>query len=439
MFAALVWLFLALPASSDIFYACSNYANGSAGTIEQTGNAFKVNKDIVANLGVDAWGFTFRDHAGAERAMIREYFYGPNDTVYVWAPPDWSRPRVNRKDWASNIHAVAAHGKYLYLATYESYAGGSTAQNSGEVVRINMENGYAPDKRYHYQEFSTNGHTSSPHAEAIHIQGDKVYVLFGISYNGVSDYDPSEIVEFDLELNYKRTFKLEDTGKNLTGKNPLRMAYYNGKLYVACIGGYQGPNSWGDIWEVDLAENNPAAPKQVLDGHTIPYDLGGGQKAAVGMYGIQFASDGTAYILTGSYDSSDKDGKFRARLFVTTAAKLADGAGIVTNYDVAAAYTTFEGISWDILYDEEESMLWCMTGTVLQARSKDGKSLVKSFRPIDLGDNIYSISLISDGSVNSYGGESGGGGGGGCDAGFGSAALLMLAVGFAARFRKKRP
>jgi Synergist-CTERM protein sorting domain-containing protein len=259
-----------------------------------------------------------------------------------------------------------------------------------------------------------------------------VYVLFAISYNGVDEYDPSEIVEFDLELNYKRTFKLEDTGNNgVAGKNPARMAYYNGKLYVACMGGFQGPNSWGDIWEVDLAAASPAAPKRVLDGHAIPHDLGGGTYAAVGMYGIQFASDGTAYILTGSYDSGYT---FRARLFVTTAADLAAG-NVTNNNNVVATYTTFDGHSWDILYDEEESMLWCMAGKTLQARSKDGKTLVKSFKPIDLGDDIYSISLLSDGSVLSSGGG-GGGGGGGCDAGFTSAALLMLALGLMLRRRK---
>jgi uncharacterized membrane protein YgcG len=396
--AAMLCLCTALPARADIFYAVSNYDNGSIGMIEKTGsanNAYTVTKDLSVGLGVDGWGFTFRDHDGAERAMIRDYQYGPNDSVYVWDPLDWKRPKVNRNDWGSNIHAVAENGRYLYIATYESYVKGVQGQNTGEVARIDMRNGYAPDpKRYRYEAFDSGGQLSSPHAEAIHIQGERVYVLFGISFQGVDDYKPSEILEFDLDLNLLRTFKLEDTQSNISGKNPLHMAYYGGKLYVACIGGYQGENSWGDIWEVDISDGSPAAPKQVLDGHDIPYNLGGGETAASGMYGIQFASDGTAYLLVGSYDTAYV---FRARLFVTTAAKLA--AGDVGEADVAASYTKYEGASWDILYDEEESTLWVMAGRVLQARSKNGKTLYKTFQPIDLGDNIYSISLLRGDAV----------------------------------------
>jgi hypothetical protein len=69
----------------------------------------------------------------------------------------------------------------------------------------------------------------------------------------------------------------------------MRMACYGGKLYVACMGGFQGPDCWGDIWEVDMAA---MTARRVLDGHDIPYNLGGGQTAAVGMYGIQCWNSG---------------------------------------------------------------------------------------------------------------------------------------------------
>jgi hypothetical protein len=71
--------------------------------------------------------------------MIREYLYGPNDTVYVWDPSDFRRPVFNAKTWGSNVHAAAASGQYLYITTYESYKDGSGAQDTGEVVRIDMQ------------------------------------------------------------------------------------------------------------------------------------------------------------------------------------------------------------------------------------------------------------------------------------------------------------
>ncbi|MDR1482198.1 MAG: hypothetical protein LBI74_06190 [Synergistaceae bacterium] len=421
--AALLWLFLVSSAQADIFYSVSNYIDSSVGIIEKNGGSYQVNKNIVVNLGMDAWGFTFRDHSGAERAMIREYNYGPDDMVYVWNPLDWSRPEVNRKDWASNIRVTAAEGKYLYLATYESYNESSAAQETGEVIRVDMERGYVPDKRSQYGAFTSGEHVSSPHGEAIHIQDGRVYVLFGISYNEGSEYDPGEIIEYDLELNELRKVRLESQG--ISGKNPMRMAYRDGKLYVACVGEYQGPDSWGDIWEVDLQS---MTSRRVLDGHSISYDPGD-DTAAVGIYGIQFASDGTAYILAGSYDA---EYTFQAKLFLTTADRLAAGdAGTVI-----ASYENFPGYSWDILYDEAISTLWCMTGVSLEARDKDGR-LVRTFQPSDLGDNIYSLSLLRgdaikasepnlpDAPTEDFGDNEGSGGGGGCDAGIPGLAGVM--------------
>ncbi|MDR1048666.1 MAG: hypothetical protein LBL51_02830 [Synergistaceae bacterium] len=388
---ALLWLLIASSAGADIFYAVSNYDNGSIGTIAKRGGAYTVDRDLVTNFGVDAWGFTFRDNNGAERAMIREYNYGPDDRVFLWDPSDWSKPKINKKGWASNIHAVATgspNDRYLYLTTYESYSGSGTLQETGEVARVDMERGYVADKRYRYEPFNTAGHMSQPHGEAIHAEGGYVYVLFGISYNGFAEYDPSEIIEFNEDLSIRRRVKLLENPGNIAGKNPMRMACYDGRLYVACMGGFQGPDSWGDIWEVDRAS---MTARRVLDGRDIPHDLGGGRTAAVGMYGIQFASDGTAYILAGSYDA---DYVFRARLFVTTAAALSSG----DPGTVRASYSGVPGYSWEILYDEDAETLWCMTGRNLEARKKDG-GLIRTFYPSELGDNIYSFSPLRGDAV----------------------------------------
>jgi hypothetical protein len=370
-------------AGADIFYASSNYSTGSAGVITKSGAAYSVRKDVVSNFGVDAAGLTFKDHNGAVRAMIREYQYGPNDTVYVWNPADWKRPIVNTKEWGSNIHAATSRGQYLYLVTYESYKDGSSAQDTGEVVRVDMKNGYKADKRFQYKAFTNSaGFEASPHGEAVVTFNGKVYAMFGISYMGVNEYEPTEVIEFDADLNRLRSVKLIDGAGNI-GKNAMRMAAYGGKLYVANMGGYQGPDSWGDIWEVDLAG---MTARQVLDGHDLPYSVNG-KSVNVGMYGIDFASDGTAFILTGSYGS---DYTFRARLFVTSASRLAAGdAGSPVH-----EYTGQSGYSWDILWDEEGATLWCMAGKSLEARSKGG-ALARAFTPSEMGDNIYSIALLN--------------------------------------------
>jgi hypothetical protein len=374
-------MLLAGRADADIFYAVSNYSTGSAGIITKGNSEYSVKKNVVTNFGVDAAGFTFNDHNGNQRAMIREYNYGPNDPVYIWDPSDWSKPIVNKNSFGSNIHAAASSGQYLYLATYESYAG--SGEDTGEVVRVDMKNGYVRDRAYHYERFtSEGGNRLSPHAEAIYVGSGKIYALFGMPYNGVNEYEASEIVEFDSGLNVLRKAKLEDaSGKE--GRNPTRMAYYGGKLYIACMGGYQGPGSWGDVWEVDISA---MTARQVLDGHDIPYTVNG-ESANVGMYGIDFAPDGTAFLLSGSYDSSYM---FRARLFVTTAARLAAGdAGTSVK-----EYTQSPGYSWDILWDGPSATLWCMTGRSLEARNKAG-ALLRTFTPAEVGDNIYSISLLN--------------------------------------------
>ncbi|MDR1514725.1 MAG: hypothetical protein LBS45_03445, partial [Synergistaceae bacterium] len=405
-------------ARADVFYTVSNYENGSAGVITAYGGSFSVKKDVVSNFGQDAWGFTFRDHNGAERAMIREYQYGPNDTVYVWNPADFKTPVFNAKTWGSNIHAVASDGRYLYLATYESYAGASSPEDTGEVVRVDMGGAYRRDRAYHYERHTENGHTVSPHAEDIHIEGGNIYVLYGMPYNGVTQYEPTEIVVFDKELNARDKIQLKDASGN-SARNAVTMAEYGGKLYVAAMGGYQGPDSWGDLWEVDI---DSLTARQVLDGRDIPYKVGG-LDVNVGLYGVDFADDGTAFILAGSYSGSYS---FRARLFITTAERLSKG-------DVGPAvaeYTSNRGESWNVLWDEKDSTLWLMTGTTLEARDKSGK-LLRNFTPAELGDNVYSIALLDDasaGDTTQGDGEPGGSGGGGCAGGaFGIASILGVA------------
>lgn len=82
-------------------------------------------------------------------------------------------------------------------------------------------------------------------------------------------------------------------------------------------------------------------------------------------------------------------------MLVSTENKLA--AGNVGLEDVVEDITT-GGYSWGVLYDDAADTLWCLVGQSLQARAKDGK-LIRSFTPLDLGDNVYSISLFNETTI----------------------------------------
>jgi hypothetical protein len=388
---------LGFRADADIFYAASNYSSGLAGTVTRQGKALTVYPRPYAGLNGDAAGFTFLDHDGNSWALTRERAAGKDDTVRIFNPANLNMPLTTFSSLgASNIHAAASIGDYLYLATYESYNG--QLEDSGEIVRVdmeNMENGYYPDKSYHYASKSgvTVSDTVRPHGEALHIEGDKdnfkVYALFGLSTNQALAYDPTEIVVFDEELNREAPRVLEVGGNK--GLNAVRMAYYGGKLYVACMGGYQGPNSWGDIWEVDIRDENNYSVRQVLDGNDMTNNASPG--AAIGMYGIQFAPDGTAYILCGSYSAGYN---FTGMLYVTTAKKLASSGDYGKLMATYTAQGGSSGFSWDILYDKSSGALWSMVGKALEVRNPNG-TLIAKLTPGQLGDNIYSISEILPG------------------------------------------
>jgi hypothetical protein len=77
---------------------------------------------------------------------------------------------------------------------------------------------------------------------------------------------------------------------------------------------------------------------------------------------------------------------------MTTAANLANGkpGSMIKEYSASGGYY---GYSWDILYDRDSGVLWCMAGRSLEARGPDG-SLIRKFTPAEIGDNVYSIAKI---------------------------------------------
>jgi hypothetical protein len=219
--------------------------------------------------------------------------------------------------------------------------------------------------------------------------------MFGMSDPSKTiDYAPTEIVEFNRDLTLTGDKAVLKEGAQI-GKNSLTMAMYNGKLYVGCIGGRQGPGVYGDIWEVDLGKPNvqgDMAARQVLDFENVTGVLAG---AGWGTYGVDFADDGTAFILAGGYDPSMD---FKGRLFKMPGAELAKGgqnalSALETKHDFinASGHSWWDGVTWD----SKSQTVWCMAGTHLFAFDKEG-TYKKDFDPATLGEDIYSVALLNE-------------------------------------------
>jgi hypothetical protein len=232
-----------------------------------------------------------------------------------------------------------------------------------------------------------------PHGEGVMVHNDKVYVMFGMSDpSKVIDYAPTEIVEFSRSLvptGRKAVLSEGALPPTRIGKNALTMAMYDGKLYVGCIGGRQGPGVFGDIWEVDFSD---MSARQVLDFEDVGGPLAG---AGWGAYGIDFTDDGTAFILAGGYNPSMD---FKGRLFRISAASLAAGGltavgALQTKYDFtnASGHSWWDGVTWD----EKADTVWCMAGTYLFAFDKEG-NVKRDFTPLILGEDIYSVALFNE-------------------------------------------
>ncbi|MDR3164411.1 MAG: hypothetical protein LBU13_02435 [Synergistaceae bacterium] len=389
-------------ASADIFYAASNYEAGMVGQIRgSSSSGYVIDAKMVSNFNGDAQGLSFIDHDGNLRAMVRERASGAGDVVSIYAPSDFSRPILNHSGFGSNIHAVTSYGDDLYLVTYESYPSGP--EDTGEVIRVDMRNGYALKARYQYQRFVYDGFLPAagsinwawPHGEGVMVHNNKVYVMFGISDpSKIVDYAPTEIVEFNRDLTPTGDKAILKEGIQI-GKNSLTMAMHNGKLYVGCIGGRQGVGVFGDVWEINLGDANTAgdmSARQVLDFEQVTGVLAG---AGWGAYGIDFTDDGTAFILAGGYDNSMD---YKGRLLKIPAGELTKGGQDAINaLEIKHDFTDASGHSWwdGVTWDAKSSTVWCMAGTHLFALDKDG-NFKRDFTPSELGEDIYSVALLNE-------------------------------------------
>ena len=190
-------------ARADIFYTVSNYATGSMGMIKLVyqfpNEVLILYPNLVNNLGRDAFGYTFTNHENRPFGLIREYHLGPNDRVLLYytdnipTPSNFTNPILNTAACnVSNIHAAVSDCASLYVGTYESYdASAPGVENTVEIARIGMADGYTVTGRSKYPAFPRDGKTWYPRQEGLWAIGDKIYALWSISGVGAATYQPS--------------------------------------------------------------------------------------------------------------------------------------------------------------------------------------------------------------------------------------------------------
>jgi hypothetical protein len=371
LFIAAALVFWGQSAQAQLFYATSDYVAGTVGLITRDGAGnFTVQKNRVVGFGGDAWGYTFFDHNGESRLVMREFQYsGANDIMSVFDFKNWNAPEANTTKWGRNLHGVASDGTYLYLALQDVYQAGY-GDISGRIARVRLDNlNGNPDRIYQYS--PDDGKPRKPQGVALTEDG-YVYALSGAWEINTFSHEQGEVRKFDRDLSLKGTARV--------GRNPFEMAVYGGRAYVACQGGMLGAGLWGDIWEVNLSD---MTSKRVIDfqAQGLPFPTGGAS--------VSIAKDGTAFVIAGGYDPN-ADWNYKAKLWVTTAANLSNGILGANVHDLEHN----AGVAWLACYDEDSEMLWVEAGSGIEAREKNG-ALIRKFTPYELGGYAYSIGLWS--------------------------------------------
>ncbi|MDR3165933.1 MAG: hypothetical protein LBU13_10200, partial [Synergistaceae bacterium] len=382
-FLALALLVVAMwswVAYADIFYNVVDSANTKYGII--SGRDYNLQSGRRTNVKQYGLALSFTDHKDKPWVIVDEHISGSSapDTIDIYDPyGNWSAPASERTDWGSNLYDLAVADNFLYIVTFDRYEG--ETQASGQVIRVNLDNGFAPDGVVY--KFEPNAQILRRPC-AIEVIDGKLYVLT-YTYDGEHSADAgmgrSELFEFgrNLKLLRQTTIGGDD---DLSARNAQFMTQYGGKLYVGSSGGAQGSeNSVGAVWEI-----NPLTmdTKKIVDLKTV---LTGSVWDGVnkGVSGISIAKDGTAYLLLGGYDAN---WSFTARLYVVTVSNLINGS-----VGTLAPAPTGTGYAWDVVYDEDLETLWLTAGNQIEARSKSGE-IKKTFAPIDLGGDAYKIALI---------------------------------------------
>ena len=401
-------------AGANVFFVTvdRDFARAFTGIVRETGPGTVYNSwnsNLPGNFHGDTLAWAFRDSAGAEKLLLREFLgHGGADSIFIYDLNNWDRPLLNTAAWnVTNIMDVVSVGQYLYVVSDTRNIG----RDSGEIIKVNM-NDYSVAARYPFS-VNQNGLLRRP-VRVIAYNGH-IYVLSNATTDFIS-WGASEVHKFDSYLT--PIGAPAEVGINVGGMGSPA-ALHEGNLYVACLG-----TEYGSIWEVDL-RNMISRRLTNLDNNFPDY-------SHPMAYGISIAKDGTALLLIADFYTP-------AGVYLSSIENLGN-PGRWTR----AGFTPRTGWSFGALYDEHNGVFWLMNGTHLEVRGRNGH-LLRTLTPEDLGGNIYSIAVIeafSVGGDDDTGGNGGGdndrgGGSGGCNTGIGLLALLITFHAGLMKIRKK--
>lgn len=325
-------------------YIVTDYSGSEAGAIDVVGTTVTVHQNQAPvtttppptwdlSVNGDAKVHSFFDSSNNLRVVVDQYEFAslssPGLRVYNPTTTAWT-PVTNSRNWAGieNLYGVVKQGSYLYAIDYDS----------ANVVKIDIAT-YTVVSGGTYTFSSGGAPTYEDHGVALAAVDGYVYALFITSDSSASNYQNSTLVKLDVSGTAPIAVSTV-----AVGRNAQTLEYYDGKFYIACIGGMQHDgaaniNIGQSRLDVVTISTMTRATPFTTNGTTIPGDF----------RDIVLSASGDAYILTGYYDNGFTT--FDGVLHYTTAASINSGTpSLGTAVDTITASS--DGYFWALLYED---------------------------------------------------------------------------------------
>jgi hypothetical protein len=361
-------------------YIVTDYSGSDAGDIGVVGTTVTVNKaqvtDWTLNSNGDSKVHSFFDTSNNLRVVVDQYNFStgasPGLRIYNPVTTTWTAVTTAR-NWSGivNLYGVVKLGNYLYAIDYDG----------ANVVKISLAGAtpYTVAGTYH---FASGISGYEDHGVAIAAVGDYVYALFITSDSSASNYQNSTVVKLDVSGTNPT-----NVGQASVGKNAFTLEYYDGKFYVACIGGMQQAGSYNAASQLNVVNiSTMGVTTPFTASATIPGDF----------RDIVFSNSGDAYILTGYYDSSYTN--LIGKLYKTTAANINASPSVI---GTAVDTFTEAGYFWATLYEDvsggSTDYFWFARGNPIKiyqpVPTTSPATAFATKTPADLGNSPRNVSI----------------------------------------------
>lgn len=261
----------------------------------------------------------------------------------------------------ANLYGIVSVGSYLYALDYDN----------ARVVEIDPST-YAETKTEPYTyETSHAGYTGR--GQALLVVDGTLYGLFAVPSDDWTEYEASALVKFDI-TGGSSIDAVETNDTDLAG-NAFAMAYSDGYIYVASIGGEQtntGPNEGSALQKVEVDDLSSVDLVMAYDDY----------------YTSEFRDisfDGsTAYILKGNYNGS---WQLAGKLLKTT-----DFSSFTVVNDFTGGA---DGYCWAAQYVPDNDRVWFARGNQVLLYAASGPTLNKTLSMSELGSAYTNLDALS--------------------------------------------